>query len=381
MKVTFYSNYMNHHQLDISKQFIELGIDYTFVATTSISQERLNLGYEDMNKKYEFVLTAYESQNNYTKALELALTSDIVIIGSASDEFIKERLKQNKITFRYAERIFKKGRLRIKNIKNILVSRIKSITHTNKRYYLLCASAYAAKDYSILGLFKNKCYRWGYFPNNIKYDIDELIKRKENNKVKIIWVGRFIDWKHPEYAVDLAEALIAKSCKNFEIVMLGNGEMLDEMAKKIEQKELQEYIKVMGSVPSADVRKYMEESNIHIFTSDKGEGWGAVLNESMNSACAVVANKEIGSAPYLIENGKNGLLYSNKQEFINNVIYLIENSKLREAISKAAYNTIDELWNSKNAVNKLLQLYENILFGYEKNSIKKGPCSKDIDYL
>jgi glycosyltransferase involved in cell wall biosynthesis len=45
---------------------------------------------------------------------------------------------------------------------------------------------------------------------------------------------------------------------------------------------------------------------VFIFTSDRNEGWGAVLNEAMGSGCAVVAADLIGSVPYLIEHKKMG---------------------------------------------------------------------------
>ena len=34
----------------------------------------------------------------------------------------------------------------------------------------------------------------------------------------------------------------------------------------------------------------MEQADIYLFTSDRNEGWGAVANEAMNSACAMVAD-------------------------------------------------------------------------------------------
>lgn len=380
MKVTFYSNYMNHHQLAVSKKFIEKGIDYTFVATTSISKERLSLGYQDMNKQYDFVLTTYDSNENYKRALELALESDIVIIGSASDEFIQERLKQNKIIFRYSERIFKQGRFTLKSIKNIISYRIRNLRNKERNTYLLSASAYASKDYLLLGKYKNKCYKWGYFPEFIEYNIDELINNKDKEITKIIWVGRFIDWKHPEYAVYLAEYLISKNIDKFEIVMIGNGQLLEDIKFIVKRKKLERYIKILGAVPSTEVRKYMEEANIHIFTSDRSEGWGAVLNESMNSACAVVANRDIGSVPYLIDNGKSGLWYKNKKEFLQNVEFLIVNKNKCIEISKQAYKSIKEIWNADNAASNLLKLFESITTK-SFNNIKEGPCSKDIEYL
>lgn len=49
---------------------------------------------------------------------------------------------------------------------------------------------------------------------------------------------------------------------------------------------------------ASEVRSYMEKADIYLFTSDFNEGWGAVLNESMNSGCAVVASHAIGSVPF-----------------------------------------------------------------------------------
>lgn len=50
----------------------------------------------------------------------------------------------------------------------------------NSNIYLLCASAYTAADYSKFGLFKNKTYKWGYFPETKKYeDIEVLVKSKK----------------------------------------------------------------------------------------------------------------------------------------------------------------------------------------------------------
>ena len=49
MKIVFISNYFNHHQEPISKEFSLQAKEYYFVATEPIGKDRLNLGYEDMN--------------------------------------------------------------------------------------------------------------------------------------------------------------------------------------------------------------------------------------------------------------------------------------------------------------------------------------------
>ena len=46
MKITYVSNFMNHHQLPFSQGILSQdGVEYTFVALEAIPQERLDMGY------------------------------------------------------------------------------------------------------------------------------------------------------------------------------------------------------------------------------------------------------------------------------------------------------------------------------------------------
>ena len=106
------------------------------------------------------------------------------------------------------------------------------------------------------------------------------------------------------------------------------------------------------------VRKYMEDAQIFLFTSDRNEGWGAVLNEAMNSACAVVASHAIGATPFLIEHQKNGLIYrdGDRKDLYKNVKRLLDCPQQRMELSKQAYKTIVDEWNAENAAEKVLKL-------------------------
>lgn len=85
MTITFFANFMNHHQLPLSLELIKLLGDgnYHFVAFEQIHAERSKMGYEDMNAKYPFIIRAYASDEEWQKALDLCRTSDITIIGNA----------------------------------------------------------------------------------------------------------------------------------------------------------------------------------------------------------------------------------------------------------------------------------------------------------
>lgn len=81
MKVTFYSNFLTHHQLPFCLEMQKrLGDDFKFVSTMKIFNWRLDLGFSDLDKEYDFVVRAYESEELYNEAKQLALDSDVVII-------------------------------------------------------------------------------------------------------------------------------------------------------------------------------------------------------------------------------------------------------------------------------------------------------------
>ena len=128
-----------------------------------------------------------------------------------------------------------------------------------------------------------------------------------------------------------------------------------------------------------EVRGHMEKSEIFFFTSDRGEGWGAVLNESMNSACAVVASHAIGSVPFLIDNGENGLIYKDGDidDLYKKIKGLLDNPEERKRLSKNAYLTMVNEWNANNAAQKFSVLSERVLNGEECIDLfESGVCSK-----
>ena len=192
--------------------------------------------------------------------------------------------------------------------------------------------------------------------------------------VSILWVARPIGWKHPELAIKLAEYLKQHDC-DFHLKMIGSGSLDEKCRALIRSKKLDGCVKMTGALPMNEARSAMERSEIFIFTSDRNEGWGAVMNESMNSACAVVANNAIGSVPYLVEDGISGLTYSSEQRFYENVKWLIEHPVERQKMGRAAYKTITEIWNAEIAARNLLQLIDDLQHGRD-TSIKCGPCSK-----
>ena len=377
MRVSFFSNYLSHHQRPFSDEMYKImGSNYTFVSCEPFSVDRKCLGWEEYEQQ-AYELRPYESNVDYDMAIDLAENSDIMIWGSAKYEFVKIRIKSGKLSVRYSERLFKTGFLSsiaslafLRQIKFNLMTR-------SKNAYLFCASAYAPFDFLCsMGCFKN-LYKWGYFPKTLYYDVEKLMNNKsDSDKISIVWVGRIIKWKHPEIAIYLADSLRNRGIK-FSLTIIGSGELEQYIKELICYKELSNYVEMLGNMSPEMIRKQMEKSDVFLFSSDINEGWGAVLNEAMNSGCVVLCSDEVGSSHYLINHGKNGFLFNRKHldRLVEITIALSKNPARRRECGIKAYETIATLWSEKIAAERFYA-WACKLVDNENITFEDGPMSK-----
>lgn len=368
----FVTNYYNHHQAFFAREMDkQTEHRFYFIETGQMSEERKKMGW-GQEQKPSYVLQLYLNPETKRKCENLIRNADVVIWGSCPFSVIRHRLWKKKMTFAYSERIFKKGYHGFefwgRAIKYFL-----RLALYRKNHYLLCASAYAASDYAKIGLFQNRTFKWGYFPEMKQYDLDKLFIQKNNNKrPSILWVARLIEWKHPEAVILLAEGLKAKGYL-FDIDLIGNGVLEGKIKTMIEEHHLDDCVHMLGVMSPEEVRTHMEKANIFLFTSDQNEGWGAVLNEAMNSACAVIARDSIGSVPFLLRNGTNGMIYHSDAELEGCVKKVIENPGFAKQIGVEAYYTIIKEWNAHIAVFRLLEIVNSRMIS---TRWQEGPISK-----
>lgn len=345
-----------------------LGDDYHFIETQEIPAFRTKLGYQEIKTPY---VLKYNEQTR-AEIDEMIMDADAVIFGEAPLNLIKKRYNARRLTFRDDES-------RFKNPNRYLKWPIYTyMSHWLNKGYLLCASAYAPIDYLLSGMRRKHCFRWAYFTEVKQYDIDSLMSNKRivaPDCISILWAGRLIGLKHPESTIRVAEHLKGQRL-SFDINIIGGGELEEELKHIVALKGLSDNIHFLGSMSPTEVRRYMELSDIFLFTSDRQEGWGAVLNESMNSGCAVVADSNIGSVPYLVEDGVNGIIYKSKnwRDLCMKVENLIRNPQFINQLGKNAYRTMSQIWNSKVAARNFIVLCESIMNKTE-SPIHEGPCS------
>lgn len=371
MNIVFFSNYFNHHQKPFSDamQNIAEGA-YTFVETSEMSEERKAIGYGG-EQKPSYVVHYDHIDRKQKKTLEDA---DVIIFGRCPEKVLHRAKRKGKLIFRYSERPLKNGPEPLKYLPRFFKWHLRNLSR--RPIYLLCASAFTASDYARLGLFKDRAFKWGYFPETRRYaDIDRVMEEKA--KQQILWCGRFLELKHPDDVIRAAKRLKDDGYA-FELNFIGTGELQEQMGQLIAELGLAQEVHLLGPVSPAQVREQMDSAGIYVFSSDKQEGWGAVLNESMNSGCAVVASDAIGSVPFLVKDGENGMIYpsGNVDMLYEKLKYLLDHPAEQDRLGKAAYETIIREWNAETAAERLRMLSGKILSGEKKLDLfADGPCS------
>lgn len=380
MKLTIVSNYINHHQIPMSNElYRKLGREFAFVQTSRMEEDRVKMGWGSEVSSIPYLKLYYEEEE---RCARLIMDSDIVVFGGVEDEsYIRPRLRAGKIVIRASERLYREGQWKSVSPRGRKKKYEDHTQYADAPVYLLCHGAYVASDFNIVHAYPGKKYVWGYFPKVNTYHLDNLFFRKLHldqngeSEVRILWAGRFLKLKHPEYAVRAANYL-ERQRVSFHLDMVGGGEMEEQLKRMVKNWHLEQRVTFHGFQPPQNVRRFMEESDIFLFTSNHLEGWGAVLNESMNSACAVVAGSGIGAVPFLIRHGQNGLVYKNGRyrEFRDQVLQLCRDEALRKQLGINAYQTMVSEWNPKVAADRLYRFCEGLLDGSVQPE-KEGPLS------
>ncbi|MBQ8816715.1 MAG: glycosyltransferase [Lachnospiraceae bacterium] len=382
MNIVFVSNYFNHHQQSMSDRLYalcqEAGGSYTFMQTEAMEEERVRMGWGEVFRNAPYLANYWEKPEVCQQQIDEA---DAVIFGGTDEEcYIQNRLKTGKPVWRYSERLYKNGRYKFISPRGL---RKKFLDHTRygrSRVYLLCAGAYVAGDYRLVLAYPGKKFRFGYFPACKQYEWETLWDGKTSRcgaGVSLFWAARMIDWKHPEVPIKLAGAL-KEAGYAFTLTMAGGGVMEETTRAYAKELQVEDRVVFLGNQNPDKVRTYMEKCDIYLTTSDYGEGWGAVINEAMNSGCAVVANKAMGAAPYLIEQGCNGFYYRNGhfEELLKYVEQLMKDADLRERLGRAAYESVRDNWNADVAAERLFACMCAELKGEKLPEFATGPLSK-----
>lgn len=390
MKLVFYSIILNNHQANVADElWRKLGDEYRFVELVAPCEGNAKGGTDDYASR-PYLLKAWQSEEEWKEAMQLARTADCCVFsGLPALPFEKERMRLGLLSFDMSERWMKRG---WPNAFSPAIRRMIMAYWTGgwarKPIYKLCNGAFVCPDQLKLRTFPGKCYKWGYFTQVGDFDVEASLDVSTTNITPLMWCSRYLSWKHPELPVLAAKRLKDRGYR-FVIDMYGTGEHEERTRRLAHDVDVEDVVRFKGTLPNDQLMAEMSRHEIFLFTSDRNEGWGAVANESMANGCALVASDAIGSVPYLVKDGENGLMFrsaatnssfdnvdeSALNDLTEKVMWLLDNKPKLNEIRKNAVLTMQKTWSPENAARSLLQLINDLRNGKD-SSIMDGPCSK-----
>lgn len=361
MKVIYVSNFINFHQTGLWDEFTERDVNFIFLETSKITEERIKMHYKDTKRGY--IKRSYNLNNDELKLI--FFKADFVILGSVDDKRIFACAKMVPNVIFNSEHQFKKRSLKnpISFVKRFCLL---NLFFRNNNKFALCNSYYAAKEYKRYLIKENRIFKFGYFPK-MECHLKEIINDD------FMFCGRMIKWKNPKDVIRVFSSI--KTCKS-KLYFVGEGPELENIKKYAKRKKVYDSIVWLPFVSHLEIISLMKQCTYYFFASNHREGWGAVLNEAMAQGCIVFANKKAGSTNYLVKNKVNGFTYTNYLTLKKNVKEVLRYSNgIKLSISREATKTVSASFNNVVAANRLYITLKSIIDNKKLPSYSDGPMS------
>ena len=219
--------------------------------------------------------------------------------------------------------------------------------------FLIMISHYNVSYYDAVSRCRDKSYvvRCGMNLDDFTFKTpsDSVTFPEEGSrKIRLLGVGRFVAKKGFRYLIEMA-ALLKQRDVDFELRILGNGPLDNELRSLADQLKLGDCVIFLGQKSTAEVRAEMAQADIVVvpsITTDSGdmEGLPVVIMEAMATGTAVVASAHAG-IPEIVIAGETGLLTEerNPQSLADAVCQIIEKPSV-EMLNRAR-KLIEEHFN------------------------------------
>lgn len=211
-------------------------------------------------------------------------------------------------------------------------------------------------EYHFSSLFDNEILK-EQLPLSIKEDLRAELSLK-NGVVYLIFVGQLIHRKGVDI---LIEALKNVKNTNYEILIIGDGNLNINLKDSIKNHPIKEIVHFLGKLPKEQVLKYLKVSDIFVFPS-REDIWGLVLNEAIAYGLPIISTKQVGSSYSLIEPGKNGYIIN--ADDVDELAKAIDSLLARDlAIMKEFSINLAQQFTIENMVKNHLILFAKLKSG------------------
>ncbi|QII12562.1 trehalose synthase [Candidatus Kuenenia stuttgartiensis] len=182
----------------------------------------------------------------------------------------------------------------------------------------------------------------------------------------LLQVSRFDLWKDPLGVLEVYRR-VKEKVAGIQLAYIGSMADDDpegwEIYHKVKEQAKDDpdiflYTNLSG-VHSFEVNCFQRVADVVIQKSIR-EGFGLVVSEALWKGAAVVAGN-VGGIPLQINDGVNGLLAQNNEEFVEKVLYLLTNKKERHEMGKRGHDDVREHFLVTRLVREEIEMYRELI--------------------
>jgi len=168
--------------------------------------------------------------------------------------------------------------------------------------------------------------------------------------------GRIMNYKGFHELVTVFDKL-STAIPGAKLLIAGDGPEFDSLKQKVKSLENNRNIVLLGHIPEDKMNELMEISDVFVLNSS-GETFSFVIYQALFHNLPVITTN-VGAAPELVRNGKNGLLYDvgNVDKLKELIISVARDKKLFEKLKKS--RTRLPVWDA--LVKKTVKYVERIV--------------------
>ncbi len=270
--------------------------------------------------------------------------------GRFTTDFAVRFIKKRKPMVYTAHGFFHSSKSRkIKEFYNFLFKRI-----LNKISYFTALTELEKKQYLKLGAREDKIK---IIPNWIHLNKFKVKKNKKHSKDKkiLLYVGGIRESKGLQY--------VCKAIKDLDVRFLIVGRDVgykEDLQKQIKELGILEKVKFLGTLSDKNLLKVFSLADAFILFSE-WEGFGITILEAMATQTPIIGS-DMGAIPYLIKDGKTGLITKFKDvgKLTVNIQKILSNEELRRLIIQNSSQFVKN-FNYKEIIKNYEELYKDAI--------------------
>ena len=178
----------------------------------------------------------------------------------------------------------------------------------------------------------------------------------------LLYAGRLAKEKNLEEILDF---LADSRLNNLRLIVVGDGPHRETLEDKCKENGIENRVIFTGMVSPEKIEEYYLIGDVFVSAS-QSETQGLTYMEAMVSGLPLLC-REDECLTDVIENGTNGYLYKDKEDFIKMLMVLLNNKEKRISMGQNARRTVLDHFSERAFVKSCEKLYTKTISEFSRN--------------